>query len=179
MPNVNNTRQHGHHGIRVALFAFGIGIASAVVLMQVVSTATLASLVQRTGAIGVLIVGAMYSISITSPTATVVLANLHEQFNPLVIAAIGALGALAYDGLIFTIARKETKTRTGERLHRALERIPIPSWLWFAIGGLIIASPLPDELSSGMFGVLATSRKRFAVFSFTMNFIGILIVTSF
>ncbi|MFH0829125.1 MAG: hypothetical protein V1907_03005 [Candidatus Kerfeldbacteria bacterium] len=177
--NETGTAQRGHHGVRTALITFGIGITAAVILMQVVSAATLASLVRETGVLGIFLVGAMYSISFTSPTATVVLVNLHGQFHPLVIATIGAFGSLAYDELIFIIARKETKTNVGERLHRALERLPVPSSLWFVIGGLIIASPLPDELASGMFGALATSKKRFAALSFSMNFIGILLVTSF
>lgn len=166
-----------HAALIRAIIVFSAGVLAAIILVRFVSTDTLSALARQGGIIGILVVGAMYSMSITSPTATVVLANLHGQFHPLAIAAIGALGSLAYDELIFTIARKETKTRTGERLHRALERLPIPSWLWFTIGGLIIASPLPDELASGMLGMLTASRKRFAAFSFAMNFLGILIIT--
>ncbi len=49
-------------------------------------------------------------------------------------------------------------------------------WLTFLIGGLIIASPLPDELGLTLLGFSKAKTSLFLILSFTFNFIGIILI---
>jgi len=46
------------------------------------------------------------------------------------------------------------------------------------IAGLIIASPLPDEIGVALFGASKFEPKKFVFISYFLNFLGILIITS-
>jgi hypothetical protein len=46
------------------------------------------------------------------------------------------------------------------------------------IAGLIIASPLPDELAVAIFGAVKYDVKKFLLFSYCFSFLGILAITS-
>src|SRR5262249_43219313 len=49
-------------------------------------------------------------------------------------------------------------------------------WLSFFVGGLIIASPLPDELGIGLLGVARLRTAWFVLLSYAFNFLGILAI---
>ena len=44
------------------------------------------------------------------------------------------------------------------------------------MGGLIIASPFPDELGIGLLGFSKMRTRWFVLLSFTFNFIGIFLI---
>ena len=49
-------------------------------------------------------------------------------------------------------------------------------WLTFLVGGLIIASPLPDELGISILGFSKMKVSWFIAISLVFNFIGILLI---
>ena len=132
------------------------------------------------GLLSLFIAGAAYTTSITTPAATAAIFYLGKVFNPILIAAIGAFGALCTDYLIFRLIRK----RFGQSAHYFAEKLKLKSKFkkelnFFApiLAAFIIASPLPDEL--GVAGLSATNVKRnmFFIYSYVGNFVGILIIS--
>ena len=49
-------------------------------------------------------------------------------------------------------------------------------WITFLAGGLILASPLPDELGIAVLGFSKMRLKYFAMLSFVFNFLGIVAI---
>ena len=49
-------------------------------------------------------------------------------------------------------------------------------WITFLAGGLILASPLPDELGVAVLGFSKMRLKYFALLSFVFNFLGIAVI---
>jgi len=147
------------------------------------------------------ILGMMFTYALTVVPATAVLYNLGQQFNPFLIALIGAFGSVVSDYLIFRFVRdkliKEIKLLSKEinQLTRPVsnlvstEEITVILWkkitrsrIWKhlipIIAGFIIASPLPDELGVAIFGAAKYELKKFLLLSYCLNFIGILAITS-
>ncbi|HKZ45330.1 MAG TPA: hypothetical protein VJ343_01350 [archaeon] len=145
--------------------------------------------------------GMMFSYALTVTPAVAVLYNLGQQFNPLLIAFVGAFGSLIGDYLIFRFVRdtlmKEIKLLSNEIdtladpvsslvftkkvriiLWRRVSRSRVWKLMIPVIAGLIIASPLPDELAVAMFGAVKYDVKKFILLSYCFNFLGILAITS-
>jgi uncharacterized membrane protein YdjX (TVP38/TMEM64 family) len=147
------------------------------------------------------ILGMMFTYALTVVPATAVLYNLGQQLNPLLIAFIGAFGSVISDYLIFRFVRdkliNEIKLLSKEINHLTkpvsdlvfTEEITVILWkkisrsrIWKhlipIIAGFIIASPLPDELGVAIFGAAKYEPKKFLLFSYCLNFVGILAITS-
>jgi len=129
------------------------------------------------------IAGLFFTSAFTIAPASIFLAGLSQSAPLFVVAFFGALGAMCGDLILFLFIRDRLasdieallKRRT---LRRLLHSFHLGFWKWLAplLGGLIIASPLPDEFGLSLLGL---SRTRLAVLlplSFVMNFIGILLV---
>ncbi len=147
------------------------------------------------------VLGMFFTYALTAIPASAALYNLGENFNPFLIAFIGAFGSVLGDYLIFRFVRdrlmneikllsEEVNTLT-EPLSNLVttKRIRIIIWkkishsrIWKllipVIAGLIIASPLPDEIGVAILGAAKYEPKKFLIFSYCLNFVGILIVTS-
>ena len=59
---------------------------------------------------------------------------------------------------------------------RALFKMKFFRWFTFFLGGIIIASPLPDELGIGLLGFSKMKVSWFVPVSFVFNFIGICLI---
>lgn len=134
--------------------------------------------------VGSFVAGLFFTSVFTTAPAIVVLGEISQVNGILPTAILGALGAVVGDLIIFRFI----KDSLGEHL-ALLRSAPSPKvcvgrclnlrmfrWLTFLVGGLIIASPLPDELGVSMLGM---SRMRFALFiplSLVFNFFGILAI---
>lgn len=122
------------------------------------------------------------SVATTAP-AIAVLGELSQDGNLLVVALVGALGAVVGDYILFSfvrdrIGRDAAFLLRGPRAmrvlhvfkHRRFRRVlPI-------VGAFIIASPLPDELGLALLGLSKVSNRYFFVISYGMNFLGIVCV---
>lgn len=139
------------------------------------------------GYIGAFISGMLFTYTLTTVPATAALFVLGKSLKtPFIIALIGASGSVISDYLIFRFVREklldELKTTEKEifgknfKLHLdpnglAVKAIPI-------LAGLIIASPLPDEIGVALFSASKIHIKKFIQYSFLLNLIGIFIIAS-
>jgi uncharacterized membrane protein YdjX (TVP38/TMEM64 family) len=132
------------------------------------------------GLLSLFVAGAFYTTSVTAPAATAAIFYLGKVFNPILIAAIGAFGALCTDYLIYRLIRR----RFGQATHYFAERLKLKSkfkkelnFIAPILAVFAIASPLPDELGIAILSATNVKRNMFFVYSYVGNFIGILIIS--
>jgi hypothetical protein len=139
------------------------------------------------GYFGVFIAGMLFSFGFSSPFAAGFFIVLNPE-NFLLAGIIGGLGALASDLLIFKFIRFSFMDEF-ERIKKIKLLNGIPNfieknfgakallYLTYALAGIAIASPLPDEIGVIMFAGLTKIRTgTLAIISFALNTIGILIL---
>lgn len=127
--------------------------------------------------------GLFFTSLLTTAPAIAVLGELAQEGNLFLVAAVGAMGSVVGDFLIFMFVRDRVSRDAefllrGPRMmrifhvfkHRRFRRI-LP---W--VGALIIASPLPDELGLALLGVSKLRNRTFVFISYSMNFGGIVLV---
>ena len=162
----------------LALSLFLVGVAATIVALQIPTTAAALRNLEQSGYFGVLIAGAMYGLGLTSAIAAVIFANIPDTLNPWAVALMGGFGSMMYDLSVFSLTRHQ---HVPPRLVRWLRSIAthrsMPRWVSLAIGGLIFASPLPDELATTYLGLAHVSPRAFIPISFFFNTLGILIIT--
>ena len=130
---------------------------------------------------GVLISGALFGYALTAAPATASLISFTNTINPLIVAFIGATGTMIGDLIIFHFFKrglpKEVKTIFKKS---KIEKIKKSKWKWVipGIAGIIIASPLPDEVGIALLGVTNFNNNSFMLLAFVLNFIGLLIITT-
>lgn len=133
---------------------------------------------------GSFIAGIFFTSIFTTAPAIVTLGELARANSIMSVAILGAIGALAGDLIIFRFIRDEFSEHLMELVKhqgivkriRALSKLKFFRWLTFLTGGLIIASPLPDELGIGLLGFLKMKTSWFILISFLFNFMGILLI---
>jgi len=137
--------------------------------------------------VGVFIAGALFTLGFTSPFAAGFFITLNP-LNILLSAAIGGLGALAGDMLIFYFIRvsfmdefnRLKKTKLIRNIQKLIEKKlghKIRIYLMYAFAGFLIASPLPDEAGVTMLAGLTTIKAfTLARISYILNSLGILIL---
>ncbi|HCR52095.1 TPA: hypothetical protein DIV48_00415 [Candidatus Kaiserbacteria bacterium] len=166
----------------VLVIALSIGIAAVLVKTDVlvhILTST-----QKLELVGSFIAGLFFTSVFTTAPAIVTLGEIARLNSILPMAVFGALGAVCGDVLIFRFVRDKFAEHILELIrHRSvgkkmgvLFRLKLFRWLSFFVGGLIIASPLPDELGIGLFGFSKMKMSWFIPLSFTFNFIGIALI---
>lgn len=171
-----NTAFARHH--KTPLLAFGIGVVLAVLFVAFPAFHSLLSKVDRLGYPGMVLAGIMYGSAVTSSIATVVFVNTPPHLNPIVVGLIAGLGAAAYDLVLFLITRKETEHGwLAAAFARMRERRHVPNWTTLVLGMLILASPLPDELAAGLFGINRSRAMPFFFLSFASNALGIVLLS--
>jgi uncharacterized membrane protein YdjX (TVP38/TMEM64 family) len=165
------------------LVLFTIGIIAAIFVLTSSPIKSLISSAGTWGYVGAFIVGAFYTYSISSPPAAAVFYVLAQSLNPFVAAALGGLGAMLGDLVIFKFIKtdilpeakllahdlKLPNIRDGKMLHIIKKIAPF-------IAGFIIASPLPDEIGAAMFGAIKYDTRKFLVISWLCNSTGLLVI---
>ncbi|MBI2984911.1 MAG: hypothetical protein HYY50_04795 [Candidatus Kerfeldbacteria bacterium] len=163
----------------VGWLGFAIGVVGAALIISVPPLRELVTDVERSGYVAAFVSGILYGLSLTSPLASVIFAQLPESLNPLAVTLIGGMGAALYDLLAFTVFRQSIHWHFIQAL---VERMPhrehLPRWMRYGLGILIVASPLPDELAAGWFGFSDVTPARFLGLSFLANAFGILVIIS-
>jgi hypothetical protein len=166
----------------VAIIFFSILIAIVLVKTRLISDLLLSS--ERFEYVGAFFAGMFFTTIFTTAPAIVTLGNIAEHTSILNTAVYGAIGALIGDLFIFKFIRD----RLSEHLYdlvshnslwkriKHLFKFRYFRWFTFLIGGLIIASPLPDELGIGLLGFSNMKVKHFIPISLFFNFIGILLI---
>ena len=135
---------------------------------------------RQSGPLASFIAGAFYSTSVTAPAGAATLFFLGKVQNPILIALVGAFGAAITDFLLFKFLRRRASAsveyvaqhfKTKYRKTRKTIRL-----LALIVAGLLIASPLPDELGIAILAAINFQVKRLFFMSYVLNFFGILAV---
>ena len=133
---------------------------------------------------GVFIAGLLFSYGFTTAFAVALFLVIGQDNNILLAGLIGGVGALLSDLLIFKFIRKsfsdEIVSLSHEKIVMKIDRKiskRFQKYVTPVLGGLILASPLPDELAVAL---LATVRhittSTFIIISYISKTIGILII---
>lgn len=166
----------------------GIVFLSVLIAIILVKTNILVSLLTSTKEleyIGSFITGMFFTSVFTTAPAIVTLGELSQVHGIVPTAFLGAIGAIVGDLIIFKFVRDNVSEHLREVLHAKKHkikkapttlRLKIFRWLTFLAGGLIIASPLPDELGIGLLGFSKMRLPLFVFFSFVFNFLGIILI---
>lgn len=136
------------------------------------------------GLFGGFLSGMFFTSVFTTPPAMVALGEIARIDGIIATAIVGAVGAVIGDLVIFRFIRDRFAEHLleltghkslGKKL-KALLKLRHFRWFTFFLGGLIIASPLPDELGIGLLGFSKMKLRWFIPLSFSFNFIGILLI---
>ncbi|HYF10220.1 MAG TPA: hypothetical protein VD967_01265 [Candidatus Paceibacterota bacterium] len=133
--------------------------------------------------VGSFIAGFFFTSVFTVAPATAVFAEI-VQTNPLwPTVLLGAFGALLGDLILFRFVRDRLaedvmalfRYKKPGRV-RAFYHSRIFHWVMPALGALIIASPLPDELGLALLGTARVGMLAFVPISYVFNALGIMLV---
>ena len=131
--------------------------------------------------LGTLIAGMFFTSVFTTAPAIATLGEIALTQSLFVTAFVGAIGSVAGDFLIFRFVKDRVSADVIEvlkyegilRRTRAIFRFRFFRWITFLVGGLVIASPLPDELGIALLGISKMKTSWFFWLSFFFNFLGI------
>lgn len=129
----------------------------------------------------IFIAGLAFTSMFTIAPSIVVLAKFTTIYPLWIVATVGAIGALFTDIVIFTFFRnrvaEDFKVLLSHarwlRPFRIMHTVRLFRWVSVAVGAVIIASPLPDELGLAIMGISNLSLRAFIPISLSLNFIGI------
>ncbi len=172
--------QHVIHDI--AIIALSILIAVLMVKTEVLGSLLASS--REFGHIGSFIAGMFFTSIFTTAPAIAALGEISFRMGALETAAWAALGAVIGDMVIFRFVRVRMADhlvellghRKGVRRFSKLLKFRFFRYGTFLLGGLIIASPLPDELGISLLGLSRMREAYFIPLSFLFNFVGILTI---
>lgn len=161
------------------------GLAIAFILVETQAFDLLALHASDYAALISFAVGTFFTSVVTTTPAIVAISELGHHLPAWQIALFGGAGAVCGDLLIFRFVRSPLaeyiiRISTSAHLRRmgaAFERGPF-WWVVPAVGALIIASPLPDELGLIMMGLSEIRPLPFIVLSYVMNTAGIFMIAS-
>lgn len=135
---------------------------------------------------GSFIAGIFFTSIFTTAPAIATLGEIAHSSSSslLVVSFFGALGAVVGDLFIFSFIKDRLSAhllelmshRSSWRRFKVLMRLKYFRWITFLVGGLIIVSPLPDELAISLFGFSKMKTSTFIKLSFFFNFVGICLI---
>lgn len=161
-----------------------LSIFIAVILVQTRVITNILSTTLELKALGSFIAGMFFTSVFTTTPAIVTLGEISQTNSIVSTAFFGALGAVVGDMIIFKFVRDRLsdhffvliKHNGWWRRVKALFKLRYFRWGTFLVGGLIIASPFPDELGISLLGLSKMKTRLFVLVSFVFNFIGIIII---
>ena len=166
----------------LAIIACGVLVA-----VLLVRTHVLVNLLASTGemeALGAFVAGMFFTSIFTTAPAIAALGEISLLQGILNTALFGAIGSVVGDLIIFRFFRDRLSEHVSEvlmhqsmwrRFHLLFKR-RFFRWVTFLMGGLILASPLPDELGVAVLGFSKMRVRYFVMLSFFFNFLGIVLI---
>jgi len=136
--------------------------------------------------LGTFISGMLFSFGFTAPFALGYLATLNPA-NIWMHGIIGGLGAMISNLFIFGVIRgsfmdefkRLEKTKTLKFISRTMNRslgARLMNYIMFSIAGIVIASPLPDEVGVTMLaGLTKINTFILGIISFVLSTLGIIV----
>ena len=166
----------------VSIILFSVLIAIILVKTGVLSRILLST--EEYEILGSFIVGMFFTSVFTTAPAIAALGEVAQVHGMFQTAFIGALGSILGDLIIFRFVKDRFSEHVNEllahkgvfRRFRALFRLRFFRWFTFLIGGIVIASPLPDEIGITLLGYSKMKTSYFVGLSFVFNFLGILFI---
>lgn len=133
----------------------------------------------------VFISGLFFTSAFTTAFAIAFFLELGDASSIFLISSVGALGSVIGDFILFYFIKDRfsddvmfiignSHRKFGNIFKTKLFRIFSPF-----VAGLIIASPLPDEIGVSLLGFGKAKTLTFLLFSFFANFIGIMLIVGF
>ncbi len=136
------------------------------------------------GHVGSFVAGVFFTSAFTTAPSIAVLGEIAHTQGVIETALWASLGSVIGDLLIFRFVRDRMVIHLSELLPhkrksrrlRHILRMRFFRYLTFLVGGLIIASPLPDELGISLLGLSKMREIYFVPLSFAFNFFGICVI---
>ncbi len=174
-----------HISYDVSIIALSVLLAILLVKSHLIDQTLAAS--AEYGHIGSFVAGVFFTSAFTTAPAIAVLGEISHTQGIIETALWASLGSVIGDILIFRFVRDRMvihlseilpHKRRSRRLAHIL-RMRFFRYLTFLVGGLIIASPLPDELGISLLGLSKMREVYFVPLSFAFNFFGICMIGLF
>ena len=176
--------------MKLALFRYpkllflSMTFALAYALLSGAHFAALRGFLGSLGLVGAFFAGVMYVYGFTAAYGTAIFLILAKGNDLVMTGLVAGAGALLGDILIFKFLRRsfsdELLLLSKEKFFAEIgKKLPLGTKKFFlpAIGGLIIASPLPDELGILLLAASpVVSTKNFAAISYILKTAGILFI---
>lgn len=176
----NRTNSFLLHDVLIITLSLGAAmvLAKSGLLMKILTST------EEWGFLGSFVAGLFFTSIFTTAPAIVTLGELARINSIVPMALFAALGAVVGDMIIFRFVRDKfaehllqlLRHRTRGKRIVELFKLRLFRWVSFFVGGLIIASPLPDELGIGFFGFSKMKTVWFIPLSFCFNFMGIVLI---
>lgn len=178
------TVMNGQHVLIHDLATIALSILIALILVRSDVITTILAGTSGWGFVGSFIAGFFFTSVFTTAPAIVALGEIALIHPILPVAFFGALGALMGDLIIFRFVRDKLSEHVVDLMkqtsimkrYKKLFKLRMFRWSAFLVGGLIIASPLPDELGVSLMGLSKVKTKYFMPLSFCFNFVGIYLI---
>jgi len=178
-----NRESNGRHLLQdFVIIAFSVFVA--VVLVRTNVLANLLASTSELEVLGAFVAGMFFTSIFTTAPAMAALGEISLLQGVFGTALIGAVGSVIGDLLIFRFVKDRFSEHIAElighksiwrRFHLLFKR-RFFRWFTFLAGGLILASPLPDELGIAMLGFSKMRFQYFIALSFVFNFAGITLI---
>ena len=164
----------------------GIIFLSIIIAFYIADSGLIHKVIDYSKALGYLssfVAGMLFTSVFTAAPAGVALFEIAKDEPILIVAFVGALGALLGDLMLFRFVKNSLREdilvilkKLSKDRFKFLLKLSYLRWLVVLLGGLIIASPLPDELGLMLMGFSKLDSKLFAILSFFFNFLGIALI---
>lgn len=130
--------------------------------------------------------GMLYTSALTAPFAVAALFVIGKYNDPLTVAAVAGLGSMVADLIILKFFRflffgRKSPLSGIREMHWLIKKLrSLSLFRTFApvIGGIIIASPLPDELGLMILGITKIDTWHASLLLYILDFVGIFIIAS-
>lgn len=136
--------------------------------------------------IAAFIAGFFFATTFTVAIAVSIFLILAQTHNPLLLAAIGGMGALLGDSFIFKFLREDLiadfeylEGHFGKRIAKRILHSKLIIWFAPLVAAIMIASPIPDEIGLILLAGIKLKYHQFFIISFFLNTIGIFILALF
>ncbi|MDO8664934.1 MAG: hypothetical protein Q7K44_05350 [Candidatus Liptonbacteria bacterium] len=161
-----------------------VSILVAVILAKTEILIKILTSTEELEALSSFVAGMFFTSVFTTPLAMVTLGKIASVHGIISTAILGASGAVIGDLIIFRFIRDRLGEHLSELMRhqgigkkfKVLLKLRYFRWFTFMLGGLIIASPLPDELGVSLLGFSKMRLSWFIPISFLFNFIGIIFI---
>ena len=179
-----NAHNHKNNYILQDVGIIFLSILVAIILVQTETLSKILTATKELKLIGSFVAGMFFTSVFTITPAAAALGEIARANSILLTAFFGSIGAVIGDLIIFRFFKDKlsehlmelVEHQKGWKRIKALFRLRSFRWLTALAGGLVIASPLPDELGICLLGCSKIKTSRFIPLSFIFNFLGILLI---